>query len=351
MSSFKILISQNCKNVILNGRFKDYISYDELKNKLMENYEKSSFIKENIPINPNEKFILVLIKNNKNNSDEIYFPEDLNNSIWDNETYNYLKEKLKIRGINERYRFYIEKVENFPKFILKKNSEKLNQALDKYWEEVYKDITNELNIVKLEKIKNEFDKNYKNKNDIDRKNINRIIHKGLICCNCLKKDFSGKRFICSECNNYNLCQECENILYIKEIHSREHVFIQINKSFEQNNFFKYDNIIGNYNKEFNYICSDFFNLELTIVNIGENDLKNCYILPIRFGERYLDCIPNIIKESVKKNMSLNIELCIRKADTIGINSKSKSLEGYFRMLTPEGIPFGNVVFIKVLNWN
>ena len=320
MSSFKILISKNCKNVILNGRFEDFTSYEELKNKLIENYEKSSFIKENISINQTEKFILVLIKNNKNNSDEIYFPEDLNNAIWDNETYNYLKEKL-------------------------------NEALDKYWEEVYKDITNELNIVKLEKTKNEFDKKYKNKNDIDRKNINRIIHKGLICCNCLKKDFSGKRFICSECNNYNLCQECENILYIKEIHSREHVFIQINKSFEQNNFFKYDNIIGNYNKEFNYICSDFFNLELTIVNIGENDLKNCYILPIRFGERYLNCIPKIINESVKISMSLNIELCIRKADTIGINSKSKSLEGYFRMFTPVGLPFGNVVFIKVLNWN
>ena len=38
-----------------------------------------------VKINQTEKFILVLIKNNKNNSDEIYFPEDLNNAIWDNE--------------------------------------------------------------------------------------------------------------------------------------------------------------------------------------------------------------------------------------------------------------------------
>ena len=353
MSSFKIVLSPKSKNVILNGRFQNYSSYDDLKNTLIENYNKSLFIQENSQINPVESFKLVLIRNNENGSD-IYFPEDLNDSIWDNETYAFFKNKLLIREINDaKYRFFLKKVEKLPKFSPKKNSEKLGKALDKYWNKAFKDIISEINVLRFEKTKNEFEQRKMNRN------INSIktIHRNIICCNCFEKDFCGKRFLCSECNNYNLCQECENILnYKKEIHPREHVFIQINKSLEQNNFFKYRNIIGNYNKEFEYISSDFFDLELTVINNGENDLEKCYFLPVRYGEEYLDCVPTIIRQSVKNGMPITIKLCIRKPNKNcinrkTINTKNKCFKGFFRMFTPEGIPFGNIAVIKVLKWN
>ena len=107
---------------------------------------------------------------------------------------------------------------------------------------------------------------------------------------------------------------------------REHVFIQIKKSFEKNNFFKFSNIIGNYNKEFEYISSPFFELELTVVNNGENDLEKCYFLPIRYGGEYLDCIPKVITQSIKKCMSIKIKLCIKKPNINCINIRNKNID-------------------------
>ena len=95
--------------------------------------------------------------------------------------------------------------------------------------------------------------------------------------------------------------------------------------------------------EFQNISTNNFDLELTIVNNGEADLENCYILPIRYGDEYLDCIPKIINQPIKTGISKKIILTILKPD-IAI----EDLKGYFRMFTPEGLPFGNVIFIKVL---
>ena len=352
MSSFKILISKESNNVVLNGNFEKYNSYDEIKAKIIEYSQKPVFMQDNLNISQNDKFKLVFKKNE--NQKNIFFPEELPNSIWNNETYNYLKKKLILKGVkNLKYRFYIERINDYPKFEQKKNSEILNEALDKYWEETYRYITNELTMTKLEKRNNEFNelkekeenKNKENENEENKneENKNEENKNDIICSNCFKKVFFGKRFICSECNNYNLCQDCEKLLNIKEIHQREHVFIQINKCLTQNINFKYNNIIGNYNKEFRNVSSNYFNLELTIVNTGKNDLRGCYILPIRFGDEYLDCIPKTIKESVKQGKPITIDLNIIKS-----NNNCDNLKGYFRMFTPEGLPFGNVIFINVL---
>ena len=344
MPSFKVLISKDSNNVVLNGNFENYNSYDEIKAKIIEYSQKSVFMQDNLNIKQNEKFKLVFTK--KDNQKDIFFPEDLPNySIWDNTTYDYLKRKLILKGIKKiKYRFYIERINEYPKFEKKKNSEILNEALDKFWELAYTDITSELTLTKLEKRNNEFNKLKEEEEKINLENNNKEKHINIICSNCFKNNILGKRFICSECNNYNLCQECEKLLNTMEIHQREHVFIQINKCLKQNTYFKYNNIIGNYNKEFRNISSNFFNLELTVVNNGENDLKNCYILPIRFGDEYLNCIPKTIAESIKQGMSTIINLNVIKP-----GKNRDNLKGYFRMFTPEGIPFGNVIFIKVLN--
>ena len=84
-------------------------------------------------------------------------------------------------------------------------------------------------------------------------------------------------------------------------------------------------------------------MEISVINSGDNVLKNCYILPVRYGEDYLSCNPKVIKEEVQRNMTLKIILVIRVPNDKGY------FEGYFRMFTPHGLPFGKVLYVKVLN--
>ena len=71
---------------------------------------------------------------------------------------------------------------------------------------------------------------------------------------------------------------------------------------------KYNNIIENYIKEFRNITFNFFSLELTIVNNGENNLKNCYILSIRFGDEYLIIFQKLLKNQSKMECLLKLIL-------------------------------------------
>ena len=206
----------------------------------------------------------------------------------------------------------------------------------------FEDITSELNMKKLEESKINFDKT-KQEQKKNKEILKNIKYNNIICSNCFKKDFIGKRFICSECDNYNLCQECEKILKEKEIHQREHALIQINKNLNDDNL-KYDNIIGKYQKEFQN-GDKSFKFEFIFVNNGENDLQNCYILTIRYREEYLTCDVNKINESFKSGKSSNIILNIKLKQNLGY------FEGYFRMFTPKELPFGNIINIKVMNGN
>ena len=335
MASFKILIKKESNNVVLRGDFSNYNTYNELLQKLIENSQNSLFKKDNLDLRNNEKIKLVFDKDNQPNT---FFPEELPNAIWDDSTYNYLKNRLLARGIKDRYRFYVEKVENFKKWREKENSEILNEALDTCWDKIYSDILSDINMTKLDEYKEKFDKLKK------KHNINNEVHSNVICSNCLKKNFVGKRFICSECKNFNLCEECEKLINENETHQKEHVFIQLNKPLKNDDSNKYNNIIGNYCSNYKLKSFNYFGLEITIINNGEKNLQNCYILPVRFGEEYLKCEPRKIEDSVKKSESITIKLYIDYPD-----NKCKCYSGYFRMFTPYGIPFGNVVHIQTFN--
>ena len=134
----------------------------------------------------------------------------------------------------------------------------------------------------------------------------------------------------------------------KKIHNKEHTLIQLNKALnddDEDSLFKYNNIIGNNNQEFKNVPT-YFQMTITVINNGEKDLKNCYILPVRFGEDYLTCNAKVISEEVQRNMPVEIELLIKVP-----NCNKGYFEGYFRMFTPNGLPFGDVLYVKVLNGN
>jgi hypothetical protein len=211
--------------------------------------------------------------------------------------------------------------------------------LDKYWDKAYNNITDELHLLKLEESNNEYKRNKGN----DQNDINQG-HTDIICSNCFEKDFIGNRYMCSECNNYNLCQKCEKSSIEKEIHDREHTFIEIKEPIQINDYFEYSNIIGNYCKEINniQIMGNYYDLKITIINNGKKDLKDCCILPVRYGDEYLFCECRKIRDSVTTGKSYDTHLKLK----IPKNKKGVH-RGYFRMFTPQKLPFGDIIFVKL----
>ena len=112
-----------------------------------------------------------------------------------------------------------------------------------------------------------------NKIEKDNSKINKIVcnttHNGIKCKNCFKEPIIGYRYKCSECINYNLCQDCEEQNSISGDHP--HNFIKIRKE-EQNNNIKYNNNIhmniNNDNNDNNDDFKKYFN------NIDDNNNNN-----------------------------------------------------------------------------
>ena len=341
MAQFKIFGSKDDKSVILKGNFNEYKDYNELRRKLIDSSQKAK--KKEFKLKENEKFILSYFEDKK----DYYYPKDLDQGIFNNKTFSYLKEKLTLHGVgaDSTYKFFINKVDKNPKWKKKENHEFLKEALDSSWGPIHDDIIAGVNLSKLEESKIKYQK-MKDELKKNEKQLNKEVHKNVICNNCFKKDIKGKRFICAECNNYNLCQECEKLFYQKQIHQREHTLIQVNKAldnYDDDDLCNYNNIIGNNNQEFKNVPSSF-QLEINFINNGENDLKDCYILPVRFGDEYLKCNPKVITGEIQRNCPAKINLVVR----VPQNNKGY-FEGYFRMFTPQGLPFGDVLCVKVLN--
>ena len=340
MSSFKIYIKKGSKCVVCNGKFSDYPQYSALVHKIIENSQKANFNKENLDIKKDEPFVLAFCDEEK---DSNFIPEEVSEGIYDSHSYKFFIKKLITHNIKDsKYKLYIERVSSLPVWKKKEFDEILRENMEKCWENTLNYITNDLNLMKLEECKNNFD-NMLQKYKENENNISKIQHNDIICSNCLKKNFSGRRFICSECHNYNLCQNCESIKNINNIHNKEHIFIQINKEIKDD-YFQYNNIIGNNCKELKSVDKNF-ELEIKIANNGDNDLKNCFIMPIRYGNKYLSCDIKTINDSIEKGKNAKVNLAIKLPDKFGY------YEGYFRMFTPSGLPFGDIIKIKVFNRN
>ena len=337
MSNFKVSLGKESKKVVFNDNLENLDKFQDIIDRIFKHTQNKAFILNKQNLVKNENYKLTFIEEKCS-----FIPIEVKDGLFDEESFTFFKSKVMAHGKDIKYKLYIEKVNELPKFHKKDNEEILENNLKKYWDITLNDITSELNLRKLEASKGTFEK-LKEEQRKKEEILKNVKHKNIICSNCFEKDFNGKRFICSECNNYNLCQKCENILNEKEIHQREHVLIQINKNLNDD-FLKYNNVIGNYRKEFQNV-DDTFELEFTVINNGENDLQNCFILPIRYGEEYLTCDAKKITDSIKKGKSAKINLDIKILKKIGY------LEGYFRMLTPAGLPFGSIIYIKVINEN
>lgn len=54
----------------------------------------------------------------------------------------------------------------------------------------------------------------------------KILHEGVICDRC-NGEIYGIRFMCCHCDDYDLCQSCEETLLKDKFHDHRHIFLQI----------------------------------------------------------------------------------------------------------------------------
>jgi hypothetical protein len=165
--------------------------------------------------------------------------------------------------MNEKFKKeMIKKEEEYKKTILENNSllqkiqmaEKENEDMKKEIKEYKKEklindnkiresekkeekLKNEISLLKIkhkkeiDEISNKFkEENNKNKeiiknNKEDKRPICNTIHHEVKCQKCFTEPIVGYRFKCSECNDYNLCQDCEEQNSIKGDHP--HYFLKI----------------------------------------------------------------------------------------------------------------------------
>lgn len=334
---FKLYLKDTYKGhkdkVILSGQFSKYNGdYNELRVDIVKNVKKNKIVAE---FSKDEKFVLEFVNENKISGLDCIFNVD---------SYKYFL------GLTQIYTFPSNQVKLLLK-ILKKNEDfpifkppQYENVLTKSLTETMEQIKTELNSITnsdLIKTKKNFYKNIKE---------GELFHGNIVCNNCLNANFYGDRYMCCECDNVNLCENC----WRKQNHEKEHTFIKItkpilleldeyNNSFVQNELF-FKNEYGN------------FQIEIEIINVGEKDLMGCFILPIRYSKKYLGCLKKTItdefKVGEKKKINLNIILG-EQDENIGETDldSQKIYEGYFRMYTKEGLPFGEVLYVKIMNEN
>lgn len=325
-TNFKIFFKdKNCeKEVLLKGNFSNF-DWIKLRDTIIDKSKNIRFKRKKKELKEKDNFIIEFIEK----------PKELNislNSFWNKKTFNYIYsklEQLQNQG-NKPIKFFIYKVDKLPKWDLPNYDLILQNSLENNWKIFEEDIKNKLNELELKKSKKNF--------TLNKSNINEKKHDGVICNSCLSIGFCGYRYMCSACKNYNLCENC----FCLGNHNPEHNFILFKQKMKDD-ILKYNNKFNPSFATFQNI-HDSFEINLKIANLGENDLKKCFITYITFKGNYLSCEKLVINESLVKNDFKEIQLRINN-----IKNEKGIFEGCFRMFTNNGMPFGDILKVKVIN--
>ena len=338
--NFKIFCQQynNWKNniVILKGTLTSF-DWNTLKAKIIFNSNQPYLKSNQLDVNENDIFKLRII-------DPIGI-EDLDDikEIFDERTFNYLLSKLEeIKNDNKEkpimIRFNLIKIKEKPKINLPIYDIVLHDALKNCY-------NNE-----KERIENELNENELTKSNIDHinkfyicKKLPEKMNQNILCKGCAKKNFYGPRYVCTYCTNFNLCYLC----YDKNEHELNHNFIIFKTPLKnEESIIKYNNKINPKIQIF-HNKKESFKAKFKLINIGENNFKDCFITYIKFDDNNLICKKYTIKNDFLKNNTKEIELEINFNNTTG--DFYYDYEGHFRMFNKFGIPFGDIFIVKVHN--
>ena len=174
---------------------------------------------------------------------------------------------------------------------------KINDIMDIYFPKFKENILKELTNEKLNKEKEIFNSNSE---EIEKKQ-----HSNLICSNCFKTNFEGYRYICCECDNFNLCEDCEekkcqNYIY----HNSNHVFLRIYEPIDLD-INKYNNLIEG-NNQILELKNGVALVKISVINTGVNSLKDCFIRPICFGNPYIGGKKIKIDKDIVRNEKIDL---------------------------------------------
>jgi hypothetical protein len=150
MATIKVLF--NDAVVIKDKRIDEFSKYIDLKKEIVKNSKNISSSKK---LTMADSFVLSFVKD-KNNPN-LYFPEELPDGIFSNPTLDYLKEKLSLRNIKEKYKFNVIKKE-MPEWTRKPYNEILQYTLDNVFKPIIDEIQKEVSLDKLEQSEIEYSK-------------------------------------------------------------------------------------------------------------------------------------------------------------------------------------------------
>lgn len=259
--------------------------------------------------------------------------------IFNSDTYSYFMDKVKTSN-PAKITLYIEKVDDYPIWKPPQFLTIFKNSLISGWEKAKNRVKEGITEKDLLDGKNSFIES-RTKDDQNLNNINVYV----ICNNCLNSDFRGPRYICSECDNYNLCNFCQE--KARASHNPEHTFIILSKQ-EFNDVEEdiqlFSSIIHD-NKRLLKIKHEPYTIDVEITNNGEEPLQGCFISPIRFGKNYLGCLKSTIVDECNKAEKTKIKVLITFED--GNDEIEDNYYGYYRLMTEKGIPFGDILYIQV----
>ena len=220
---------------------------------------------------------------------------------------------------------------------------KMKELEDNLTEELYNNLKNEISKSKIQN---------KELNNIEEDNGQKIIHRGIICNKCGKKDIKGKRYKCAQCSNFNLCEKCEN----NYIHDMKHIMIRIITPLKSGN-----ELNSKINKNISYKNQDMnYNLEPKIFNLDarkDTDIQQVKIIntgltPWRGANlKFVDKSEIIgevfdINYSVNSGSSINAKINFEDLKT-QINSDKKIYYCFLQMFNQNNESFGNITKIKI----
>lgn len=332
----KIMYKKLPNKVVVKGDLYSFENYDILTSRIYEKSNSTCF--KEIKATKNDKYILQI-------KDDNNYPLK---QIWNEETFNYFLSQLKKNPTDKIY-FEIIKVNEYPVWEPPKYETILKESLKSNWESIKNEIKEELSEKYLNDGKRVYMKEKKENNLDFTEGLIKEFHVNVICNNCLNSILNGVRYICSECDNYNICEYCRKNANL--VHNSEHVFIKLNNPVLVD-IQKYNSIFAP-NKKLLKLKKDSFEIDITIINNGEEKLKGCFISPIRFGNNYLGCFKKTIIDECNKadKITLNVTMKFEDNEIDEEDEEDNELdfyEGYFRLMTRQGIPFGDILYIKVI---
>ena len=296
-----------CKIKIYYEKFKN----DIVLNKNLSSFENYQSLREAVIATSNDKKQLasikkIAVKNGDKIVLEIVEPKIGGiNSIFNEETFNFFHNKVN-EGHLTLIKLYITKVEKYPDWSPPQIYEILKNTLQSASDENSKVLIEELAQEKSEELNNGQRVYIVKRNEeksLSEENI-KDVHLRVFCNNCPNNNFFGNRYICAECDNYNLCQNC----YTNErfTHCKEHTFILI-KSPIMLDLSLFSCLFINKRKIINVDKFEAFDFEIEIINNGIESLQGCFISPIRFGKKYIGCTKDSIESEVQNGQKYTMK--------------------------------------------